>query len=1115
MSKFKKLLKKHYFLLILFFIEVILFITNYQPGAWLIGWDNLVPELNFSANFKRGFYSLWQEYRGLGLLDGMAHAATLTHTLFLFLLSLVVPKHFLRWLFTFLMHFLGGVGIYFLCRSFHHPRSLKPPRRRNFAFIASLFYLFNFAAIQMFYVPLEVFTVHFAALPWLCLLLFKYLKKANKKNLFYLFIASFLFSTQGFVPTVFSSFFILVILILFYDFIFQKNLKKVVLAFLAILISNSFWLIPFLYSGPANADVIKQAKINQISSRELILRNKEFSDLKNVLLLRSFNLKFLDKSKEGQMMPMMDVWFSHIKRPEVVVISSLFIILLILGISQIVLKKRKKYYPFLAGLLLYFVFLGNDIIIFRPLWSFLEKLSPTLIEAFRIPFTKFSLGFVFCWALILSLGVEKLIELFKKKIIIALVFIILIFCYAQPCFKGYFIYPKLKIRLPDEYLEIISYFKNQESDKRVVVLPQPSFWNWKIYNWGYRGSGFLWHGLAQPLLDRAFDPWSRFNEDYYWQLSYAVYKEDLGLLEKVLEKYNVGYVLFDSSVRSWHDPRELKLDTTLDLIEKSPNLGLVKLTEHLRVYQTKPLKTNNFVYLTKNNLNIGPEFQFAYLDQAFYESGDYETSEDKNFDIYYPFRSLLSSRQSKDKEFEIEVLEKEIIFKNNVAQDFKNYRFSIPNLLTEENFISANLIIRNRENKIEFFIEAVWPEVYLNNNKIFEFKDQKKLGEFFISEQSLPLKIIINGQDELEYSGEEINYPLALFNTINALAISSQSKAFYYFDFDFDDLKAPLLALPVDVKAGDQLKVIIPRTKGAFSYDSLYDLNFFKRQENIPFDISLPNLPQRFSYLINLKHKNLKGEPFFFYVINRTLIKREIETYLDEEEASFILPQLKKDGLGYSLHFDNVPFAREKSKNILSAAVVYPIPYNFLKQIKLTLTPGVIDRLHSGSATSEVVSPRNLGIGDFEVYHPNPSFYRVTFTPEESKATSGVDRGESAPEKFTSGELSSATPEVLVLSQAYHPGWIAYKIKNEKLKIKNWTINIPKLQRLKQHVLVNNWANGWSFDSIVPPSEESLRATSEEELTTYLFFLPQLLEYLGFGLLSIGLIYLLIMKGDV
>ena len=159
MSNLTKRLKRYLPLFLILLFEIILFSLNYQKGTWLIGWDNLLPELNFSTNFKRSLFAIWQEYRGLGLLDGMAHAANLPHTLFLWLLHFFVPLNFLRYFFIFLMHFIGGVGIYLLLERI----LLKnQPRKRLVSFLGSLFYLLNVATIQMFYAPLEVFVIHFA-----------------------------------------------------------------------------------------------------------------------------------------------------------------------------------------------------------------------------------------------------------------------------------------------------------------------------------------------------------------------------------------------------------------------------------------------------------------------------------------------------------------------------------------------------------------------------------------------------------------------------------------------------------------------------------------------------------------------------------------------------------------------------------------------------------------------------------------------------------------------------------------------------------------------------------------------------------------------------------------
>src|SRR3990167_5700466 len=104
------------FPLLLVLIETLLFITNFKPGSYLIGWDNIMPEFDLKLNFSRSIFSIWQEYRGLGVLDGLAHSANLMHTIYIFLLSLFLPDSMLRYVYTHLTHLIGGVAFFFLLR---------------------------------------------------------------------------------------------------------------------------------------------------------------------------------------------------------------------------------------------------------------------------------------------------------------------------------------------------------------------------------------------------------------------------------------------------------------------------------------------------------------------------------------------------------------------------------------------------------------------------------------------------------------------------------------------------------------------------------------------------------------------------------------------------------------------------------------------------------------------------------------------------------------------------------------------------------------------------------------------------------------------------------------
>ena len=167
-SPFRQI-RRHYLLGLLFLIVVVLSYLNYQPGTYLTGWDNLQSDLNLNLNLHRAIFSVWQEYQSLGLLAGMAHAADLPRIIFLYLSSAIcqLPIANLRYLWTFLMLFIGPVGTYvfiyriFLRRHFDH-------QTNHFAsFLGGLFYLLNLSTLQQFFTPFETFIAFYGFLPWL------------------------------------------------------------------------------------------------------------------------------------------------------------------------------------------------------------------------------------------------------------------------------------------------------------------------------------------------------------------------------------------------------------------------------------------------------------------------------------------------------------------------------------------------------------------------------------------------------------------------------------------------------------------------------------------------------------------------------------------------------------------------------------------------------------------------------------------------------------------------------------------------------------------------------------------------------------------------------------
>lgn len=718
-------IKNHWPVLTLLLIEIILFLTNFKPGTFLVGWDNLLPELNFGENLKRGIFSVWQEYRGLGLLDSMAHAANLPHTLFLWLLSFFLPVNILRWFFVFLMHFIGGWGMYILLS-----KKICSGRNNKFIpFLGALFYLFNLAAVQMFYAPLEVFVTHFAFLPWLIFSLLNFLENKNRKSLFLFMLFSFLSLPQGFVPQVFLAYLVMVFLVLLFNLLKEKKLaiKSSVIVLLTILLINSYWLFPYSYSALNNSSTILEAKINQMSTEDIYLKNKARGGLADVLLLKGFMLDTKEFNNQGEFSYIMGQWREHLDIRPVKLISYLLMVLGLMGIINSVIRKDRRVWPFLGAAGISIFFLGSDIWGLREINGFLRDNLPIFNEAFRFSFTKFAIILAFCYSLFLALGWELLSGLVKKaKLVISLVMISLLLFYTLPAFTGNFIFNSLKLHIQSDYFKTIDFFNNQDSNIRIATLPQPSFWSWRYFENGYRGSGFLWYGIEQPTMDRAFDPWSRENENYYWELSYAVYSKNKDLLEQVLEKYQINWLLIDSNVVNPPSSKALYIDELVEMLLVSDKVQLVENFNKIKIYEVSlEAKARDFVYVLDNPPVVEPVYKWGNYDRAFIENGNYVTqavSGKREVEKYYPFRSVFT-RSSDELEFQIEDKGDYFAFIKRLPQGLENYILEIPDI----NPLDLQWVDPEHLEKVKYLLR----DVYFNGN-VVEVK-VPKVGGYYSS----------------------------------------------------------------------------------------------------------------------------------------------------------------------------------------------------------------------------------------------------------------------------------------------------------------------------------------------------------------------------------------------
>lgn len=687
----------------------------------------------------------------------------------------------------------------------------------------------------------------------------------------------------------------------------------------------------------------------------------------------------------------MEPWRNYSSLWYTKVLPFFFLLVATLGLASAINQKREELLPFLIPGFVAFIALASDVPGLQLINESVRNYFPALGEAFRFAFTKFSILFVLCYTIFLALGIQLLsrwsARLPKISSFIPIFIASLLILYALPAFRGNFLFDSLRSPVQSDHLQTIEFFKNEDAHTRIAVFPQPNFWSWRFHDNGYRGSGFLWYGIEQPTLDRAFDPWSSKNENYYWEVSYALYSQDQSLFEKILEKYSVSWILIDKNVINPSSPKALYLNE-LEQILTSSKFSLSQTFGNIQIYKVN-LETpgKDFIFLAQNLPTVGPIYNWNNLDTAYFENGNYISGignwelesesllAESGNSIYYPFRSLATSREQKDIEFQVEEIPTSFVLKSKIPLQLQNYRVEIPKADSQD-------------------LLAFPQRAYMKNGYLYLLIP--KVG-------------------------------------------SSLAK----------EVNPAMLELPSCVKSKNGI-VELTSNKGA----------------TCSISVPLETLPHNVSYLIAVKNHNVKGKPIVFWLENLNSRKADIETNLPANngltESFFIQPPMDPFGRGYSLHFDNISIGKEEVINILSEIEIQPLPFNFLRSIKLVLpakTPSVPITI-----TNTIRSQASLITN---VTHPNPAFYEIIL-----------------------GSIPKST--TLVLPQSFDKGWKAYEINS---KFKNQKSNLQMLiapilgRELKEHILVNNWANGWQLDE------------SQTNKSIVILYLPQYLEFAGFLLL--------------
>lgn len=1028
----KKKLRNNTFLFLLILIGLFLFVVNSKQDTYLIGWDNEMPEFNSILNIKRSLFSVWQEYRGLGLHDGMAHAANLIHSILAGLLTLFLPQNRIRYAIIIFLHTFGGIGMYYVINLLI--------RKKAIAFIGALFYMFNIGIIQQFYAPFEVFAFHFAFLPWILWAGLKCVLENRKRNTLLFFIISFSSTPQGFVPTVFIASLSIFITLLLIDFFTHRNIYKFIVVFAIYLAVNSFWLIPYMHGAPSTAKIILNARINKYSSETLFLRNKQYGSILKVFSLDGFMLHLTEyDGKAGQNVNLMGNWEQYSQTP---FYRGIYIGILCFGLIGVFSSiKNIRRLSFLAPLLGALFFLANDTPIIRELNQILRNISPTLGEAFRIPFTKWITVFTFSLAIFISFGIDFIVVKvtnYTGKRAIYLILVMSILILGLPALKGDFFSNLFRRELPKEYLNVMTYFDSVEKNKRIALLPVHTYWSWQYRTWGHLGSGFLWYGIQQPIMERAFDPWSNLNEQFYNELSFAINNEDNILFTSILKKYNIDYLLIDQYLFATLWAKPINYESLIGFLDQQSSITFEKSFGEIMIYKVNSPSHSKFLYSLSNPTCTSDSFHNKYYsDNLYVEKSDYIQCRGREQYTSYPFMNLFTEVGGNN--LTVYDAEKYIIFKSpvlNTSDESFETSLILPSI-TESFLIPTSFEFSEKKLTIHFLS----PKILIDSNEI-ENINQSVVINTKISEveslihiekgrRFLPGDIILIEKDNPN--------TIKLVNKTEEEIISLE---LYTYKF------SPSI-IPITIKPDAHIQIEVQKLSSDYQIASNFE-NGIVVNENEPLALENIKMPHREGYVGFIESVWEQGLPYTLSIENKYKRRPQMEMISDKKNTfySIIIPPSNDPYSGYTAKIDKTKLPHLSKINGIK---IYPIPYEFISHIRI-----------NGS-------------------------YKIS--------SKEIDEDSKSNEYFQyEADLNEKINSTYVLSQSFDHGWKAYMMETKNGELSWLQSNVPFFfgTEIKDHVLVNNWSNGWTLDNS--------KLKSENQKIVIIFY-PQYLQFIGFAIL--------------
>lgn len=611
----ERFLEKRFPEILLILILVLILVLSLQVGKNVLSNDNYSPELNPTLSVSRYLESpAWRGYRVLGFASE-SEQADVFRSVFFTVFDTFLPRWLIGQLFYFFSMAIGAISVACLTRILIVKSKLR--RYSNWGYLLSgVTYFTTLWTMWLFYQNMAPYIVNFGFLPLLLLSIYKYSQGNNWKNLLILFFISILFTATSVIATLFVIDLVFIVLFtIFVNFLSKygrkREIKSIFITLGVFLITQLFWILPFIhYTLSTSGDIVDSYTNRTITASVIDLETSMQTMINSA---RLYNRTLFEQDGNQNVFPMAELFQTYDFYKAIGLIPAL---LCVIGLIFGIVKKNYKliFWGVLGIGSLFLIKVVNPP--FGNIFSWLQENIPLFKQVLRWPFSKLGQIYLICLTVLSTFGAIYFIKFFAsfftkkllKRLFILFSFVLLCILqliYSEYMFKGDIFAERALVNVPQEYYELKEYLVQNDQTGRIYYAPPSNNNYFREYEWGFWGSQFISYIIPNPVMDMSSAVGSKVGENALLEISNVVRSESKEEILSLLHKYDVQYVLFDSSIDmegytfGIDEEKTKALFSGYELVWSSTNLSLFKVPKSLEKIFTESLSSiqsiNTFV----------------------------------------------------------------------------------------------------------------------------------------------------------------------------------------------------------------------------------------------------------------------------------------------------------------------------------------------------------------------------------------------------------------------------------------------------------------------------------------------------------------------------------------